>query len=77
MMNFAHSRISIGGIVIQNEDHLSKAAIGANILIKKAVSGKKNQGVGQQNADQTTVFAPISVVIDDEELDFPSFKTNW
>ena len=76
-MNFAHSRISIDGLIIQNEDHLSQLSIGTNVSIKRAVAGKKNQGIGQQISDQTTIFAPIFAVIDDDESDFPSSKSIW
>ncbi|XJZ25733.1 hypothetical protein ACF5W4_09935 [Bacillota bacterium Lsc_1132] len=71
------SKITIGGMFIQNEDHLGKTSIGTNILFGRGVAGKKNQGFGQHSSDQTTVFAPIHAVIDEDEFDFPSIKNIW
>lgn len=76
-MSFIPSKITIGGLFIRNEDHLGKTSVGTNILTGRGIAGKKNQGFGQHSADQTTIFAPIHVVVDDEELDFPSIKNEW
>lgn len=64
-------------MIIHNEDHLGVVSIGTNHLIGRGVAGKKNQGFGQHSADQATIFAPVHVVVDDDELDFPSIMTKW
>lgn len=76
-MNFNRSNITIGGMIIHNEDHLGGVSIGINHMIGRGVAGKKNQGFGQHSADQATIFAPVHVVVDNDEMDFPTIIANW
>lgn len=75
-MNFNPSKITIGGMSIRNPDNISQILIGTNLLMGRGISAKKNQGVGQQNADQVKIFAPVSVIIDYDGSDNAGFKNN-
>ncbi|MDQ0200125.1 hypothetical protein [Neobacillus ginsengisoli] len=73
-MFFIPTIVNIGGIKVNSPDHGSAVSFGFNCLVGIRVSGKKNQGYGQQMADCTKVAVPISIILDDEFLDSPSIK---
>lgn len=75
-MFFIPAKVNIGSMKINNPDHLSAVSLGPNFIINENVSGKKNQGFGQQSADFTIIAVPIQITIDNEIMDSPSIKIN-
>ncbi|NRD79523.1 hypothetical protein HPT25_19365 [Bacillus sp. BRMEA1] len=75
-MFFLPTNVNIEQIKIGSPDHKSNLSFGSNFHIKRNVSGKKNQGFGQQMADFCTTIIPITTVYDDEIIDSPSIKIN-
>ncbi len=73
-MYFIPTKLQIGGLKIGSPDHKSAIHFGANFLTNINVAGKKNQGSGQQNADDLLTINPISMTFDDDLIDFPSIK---
>lgn len=73
-MFFIPAIVNIGGIKINSPDHGSAVSFGANFSVGMRVSGKKNQGFGQQMADFTRVVIPIDITLDDDFIDSPSIK---
>ncbi|MGD6900894.1 hypothetical protein [Bacillus infantis] len=73
---FYPTRVTIGKTSIRSTDHGSGIIFGQNIMVNKAVNGKKNQGFGQQSADRVFMAVPAGVVWDGDEEDSPSVKNN-
>ncbi|MDR7000310.1 hypothetical protein [Neobacillus niacini] len=75
-MFFIPTKINIGGLKIGSPDHASLVSFGENYIVGVNVTGKKNQGYGQQMADLTTFMIPIHATYDDEPIDSPRVKNN-
>jgi hypothetical protein len=73
---FIPAVVNIGSLKINNPDHLSAVSLGPNFIVNENVTGKKNQGFGQQLADLTIMAVPIQVTLDNEIIDSPSIKIN-
>jgi hypothetical protein len=73
---FIPTKVNIGGLKINSPDHISAVSVGSNMKIGINVSGKKNQGFGQQMADCSVTAVPINLVLDHDFLDSPSMKNN-
>lgn len=73
-MLFHPTNINIKGIKLNNVDHLSSISFNNTTKKNRNVSGKKNQGIGQQHADDTLRIYSKSFVIDNEEVDSFSSK---
>jgi hypothetical protein len=61
---------------INSPDHNNHVSVGPSILKGINVTGKKNQGFGQQLADLTVTAVPILIVVDDEMIDAAAIKVN-
>lgn len=68
--------VNIGGLEINNTDHLGSVSFGTNVKVGRNVSAKKNQGFGQQHADASPRFFTVQMVLDDDKLDSFSQKNN-
>ncbi|MDQ6598364.1 hypothetical protein E2K98_15315 [Bacillus salipaludis] len=75
-MFFIPTKINIGGLKMGSPDHASLVSIGENYIVGVNVTGKKNQGYGQQIADLTKILIPIHTTYDDEPVDSPRVKIN-
>lgn len=75
-MFFIPTKINIGDMKINSADHNSPVSIGSNFQVGITVSGRKNQGFGQQSADLSTSTIPIHFVLDEDIVDSPSYKNN-
>jgi hypothetical protein len=73
---FIPTKVNIGGLKINSPDHASSVSIGSNMRVGMNVSGKKNQGFGQQMADFSVSAIPIQFTLDNDLIDAPSMKTN-
>lgn len=71
---FLPASIQIGSMILNNSDHAGAVSIGVNEKLNRNVNGKKNQGFGQQHADQTLRLATIQLLLDDEITDTFSAK---
>lgn len=74
-MFFLPTTINIKGIKLNNVDHLGAVSFSSTIIQNRNVSGKKNQGIGQQLADGTLRAFTVSSTIDNEIQDCMSQKT--
>jgi len=72
---FIPTKVNIGSLKINSPDHLSSVSFGSNLLIGINVSGKKNQGFGQQFADCSLSAIPIQIILDNEIMDSSSQKS--
>jgi len=68
--------VNIGGLEVNDTDHLSNISFGANIKVGRNVSAKKNQGFGQQHADGSPRYFTVQMVLDEDSLDSFSQKKN-
>ncbi|MDQ0156294.1 hypothetical protein [Robertmurraya andreesenii] len=75
-MYFLPQKISITGIKVNNEDHLSSISISSTRKINRNVCAKKNQGIGQQFADGCLRMYTVSAVFDEDREDSISIKRN-
>lgn len=75
-MFFKPINIKIGGLKVNNSDHLSSISFGSTQKIGRYVSAKKTQGFGQQMADFTIRAVNTHYIFDDDNLDQPAIKTN-
>ncbi|CAM3824409.1 hypothetical protein COLU111180_09635 [Cohnella lubricantis] len=66
---FVPASIQIGSIELNNCDHAGAVSFGVNHKLNRNVRAKKNQGFGQQFADQTLRFAAIQLLLDEESSD--------
>lgn len=73
---FIPTNVNISNIKIGNSDHDGSVSFGSNIITNRNVSGKKNQGFGQQNADFCNLFSPIQSILDNDEIDALAQKLN-
>jgi len=71
---FIPTKVNIGGLKINSPDHASSVSIGSNMRVGVNVSGKKNQGFGQQMADFSASAIPIQFILDNDLIDSPSIK---
>lgn len=75
-MSFIPAKVNIGSVIINNTDHSSTISFGSALEVNRNVSGKKNQGFGQQHADACLRFCTVSMTMDDEPADSISAKMN-
>ncbi len=75
-MYFLPQKISISGIKVNNEDHLSSISISSTRKINRNVCGKKNQGIGQQLGDGCLRIYTVSTTFDQDWEDSNSIKRN-
>jgi hypothetical protein len=75
-MFFLPTKVNIGAVKLNNIDHLSSISFSSNIKKNRNVSAKKNQGFGQQMADNTLRVYSKSSVIDNDIKDFHKEKSN-
>lgn len=68
---FIPTVVNIGGIKVNSPDHGSGVNFGTNFLTGIHVTGKKNQGFGQQMADLSFVTVPIGITFDEDVIDHP------
>ncbi|MGD6856728.1 hypothetical protein [Bacillus infantis] len=73
---FYPARVTIGKTSIRSADHGTGIIFGQNIMVNKAVNGKKNQGFGQQSADRVFMAVPAGIVWDGDQEDSTSVKNN-
>jgi hypothetical protein len=73
---FIPTKVNIGGLKINSPDHASSISLGSNMKVGIHVTGKKNQGFGQQMADFSVSAIPIQMVLDTDMFDSPSIKNN-
>ncbi|MDR7238215.1 hypothetical protein [Neobacillus drentensis] len=67
-MFFLPTKVNIGAFKLNNIDHSSSISFSSTIKKNRNVSAKKNQGFGQQMADNTLrVYSKSSVVDNDIE----------
>lgn len=76
IMYFLPAKVNIGEIKINNLDHLGSMSFSSTIKKNRNVSGKKNQGFGQQMADETLRIFSQTSIIDHDTEDNSSRKTN-
>ena len=75
-MFFLPTKVTIGAIKLNNIDHLSSISFSSTIKKNRNVSAKKNQGFGQQMADNTLRVFSKSSVIDNDMIDNYTEKSN-
>ena len=75
-MFFLPTKVNIGAIKLNNIDHLSSVSFSSTIKKNRNVSAKKNQGFGQQMADNTLRVYSKSSVIDNDIEDSYTEKSN-
>jgi hypothetical protein len=75
-MFFSPANIKIGGMKVNNVDHLGSISFGSTEKIGRNVAGKKTQGFGQQLADFTFRAVNIHYSLDDDMIDQFSIKNN-
>ncbi|PLS09457.1 hypothetical protein [Neobacillus cucumis] len=75
-MFFIPTNVNIGDVKINSPDHKSGISLGSAFLKGVNVVGKKNQGFGQQIADETGTVIPIHLIQDDDVIDSTSMKVN-
>ncbi|MFS0823308.1 hypothetical protein [Bacillus sp. 1P02SD] len=68
-MPFLPININIKDIKLNNVDHLGSVSFSSTLKQNRNVSGKKNQGFGQQHADSSLKIFSTSGVIDNEPND--------
>jgi hypothetical protein len=73
---FIPTRINISGLKINSPDHLSSVSLGSNMKVGVNVTGKKNQGFGQQMADLSLSAIPIQFILDADIIDSTVIKNN-
>jgi hypothetical protein len=73
---FIPTNVNIGDVKINSPDHSSFVNVGPTFLKGINVYGKKSQGFGQQQADDTVTVIPIHMVLDDDLIDSPNCKQN-
>lgn len=71
---FIPTQVNIGELKLGSPDHRSAVSIGTNLMVGINTAGKKNQGFGQQIADESVTFCPVQIVFEDEVIDMPSLK---
>ncbi|WML39792.1 hypothetical protein RCG19_21910 [Neobacillus sp. OS1-2] len=73
---FIPTKVTIGSMKINSPDHKSAVSVGPTFFKGINVTGKKNQGFGQQMGDFSITSVPIYIIFDDEIIDMPSIKIN-
>ncbi|MGN7399084.1 hypothetical protein ACTHO0_04460 [Cytobacillus praedii] len=73
-MNFLPSTINIKEIKVNGADHLGVFSLDSTMIKNRNVSAKKNQGFGQQMADNTLNAFSITSTFDNELQDSLSQK---
>ncbi|MEH7387586.1 hypothetical protein V7147_19600 [Bacillus sp. JJ1521] len=73
-MSFLPVNINITDIKLNNVDHLGSVSFSSTIKQNRNVSGKKNQGFGQQFGDGSVKIFNTSSVIDNEPYSSNSQK---
>lgn len=76
-MFFLPTTVNIKVMKLNNVDHLSVVSFGTTIKQNRNVNAKKNQGFGQQLADDTLRAFTVSSTIDNEAQDLMSQKTTY
>ncbi|MDR4947419.1 hypothetical protein [Neobacillus cucumis] len=75
-MFFIPTNVNICNLKNNSPDHSSVISLGPNFLTGMNVYGKKNQGFGQQMADDTVTVIPIYIIFDEDGIDSPNSKLN-
>jgi hypothetical protein len=75
-MFFLPTKVNIGAVKLNNIDHLSSISFSSTIKKNRNVSAKKNQGFGQQIADNTLRVYSQGSVIDNDIVDSYTEKSN-
>jgi hypothetical protein len=75
-MFFLPTKMNIGAFKLNNIDHLSSISFSSTIKKNRNVCAKKNQGFGQQMADNTLKVYSKSSVIDNDIEDSYTGKSN-
>lgn len=73
-MFFIPTKININSLKMNNPDHSGTVTFGSAKVVNKNISGKKNQGFGQQLADFSIALIPIHMVSDDDRIETYSVK---
>ncbi|MBB6447077.1 hypothetical protein [Bacillus benzoevorans] len=75
-MNFLPMNINIGGLKVNNEDHLGAISFSSTTMRNRNVCAKKNQGFGQQMADRCIRIGLVASINDNDILDSSTLKKN-
>ena len=75
-MFFLPTKVNITDIKLNNVDHLSSVSFSSTIKKNRNVSAKKNQGFGQQMADETLRIFSTTSILDDDIKDSCTQKAN-
>lgn len=75
-MYFKPTQVNIGSMEINNTDHLGSVSFGSAYKVNRNVAAKKNQGFGQQHADFCFRYATVCMLLDDDQSDSFTLKTN-
>lgn len=73
-MTFAPMELNVLGFKINTIDHASVVNIGPSQHRDVFISYKRNQGIGEQNGDISTMIISASLVLDADVIDSPSYK---
>lgn len=77
-MYFLPTKVNISDMKINNIDHLGSISFSSTVKKNINVSGKKNQGFGQQLADETfRIFSQTSIMDQDMEDSSTKKTTNY
>lgn len=74
-MFFIPTKVNIGSLKVNSPDHIGSVSFGSNFFVGNNVTGKKNQGYGQQFADCSFSAIPVQIILDNEMIDSSSIKT--
>lgn len=75
-MFFLPTNINIANMKLNNVDHLSSVSFSSTIKRNRNVGGKKNQGFGQQMADETLRVFSKTCITDNDLKDSFAQKIN-
>ncbi|MGE8205126.1 hypothetical protein ACQKP0_11220 [Heyndrickxia sp. NPDC080065] len=75
-MNFAPVVINLQTLKVNSIDHSAILNMGPSQHIDFYLAYKRNQGIGEQNGDQSPILSPISLVLDHDINDTPSVKNS-
>ncbi|GIP40195.1 hypothetical protein J31TS4_34750 [Paenibacillus sp. J31TS4] len=73
-MLFAPVEVNLLGFKVNSLDNAASMTVGPSQHIDLFVSYKRNQGIGEQNGDDSPMVLPVSWVADADWIDSPSRK---
>jgi hypothetical protein len=73
-MNVTPVMVNVAGLKINAIDNGSAVHLGSAQQIDLFVSYKLNQGIGEQNGDESPIALSLSWVSDSERIDSPTWK---